>query len=301
MLNAFAADSAQLFFPPTKRLFQNGGNALRFAVVSRFSNPALEAFLETVKPELIFAQVRIRRQRGGFELSHVDDETPEAALNEVASTDARMIAQYDANRAYRPLRSAPDLRRGWRVLIKDSEELWEVMNQLYPGALGDWFAVLRRQGRVTHYREFVDRQTGMYRITAMLTDSQAARVTRSCCAARFCLKRRCWTVEGLAPDAAPEKSLIPCLEPCAVLLEFARKGMRMEQREKVELALSLEELESLSSALERAINEPANVRAADLDAVDNPRRLQWVLEKIREAKNHLKAKPASQADSRAPD
>ena len=269
--------------------------------MSRLLNPALEAFLETVKPELVFAQVRIRRQPGGFELSHVDDVHPATALKKVATGDARTLAQYDENRAYRPLKSAPDLRRGWRIVVADPQELWDVMNQLYPGALGDWFAMRGGQARVTHYREFVERQTGMYRITAMLTDAQAGRVARACCAARFCLKRRCWTVEGLAPDAPAEKSLIPCLEPCAVLLEFARTSMRLEQQDKAELALSLDELESLSSALERAIHEPANARAADLAAPDNRRRLQWMLEKIQEAKNDLKSKGKSSPDPREPD
>jgi hypothetical protein len=74
----------------------------------------------------------------------------------------------------------------------------------------------------------------MYRITQMLDDAQAREVIRACCNAGCCLKRRLWTVESLAPDAPAEKSEIPCWEPCAILLESARKAVRVEQAEKRE-------------------------------------------------------------------
>ena len=122
----------------------------------------------------------------------------------------------------------------------------------------DWFAA---QGvpPVTNYREFTGRQTGMYRITQLLTDEQAGIVARAACQERFCLKRRLWTVEGLAPDtpgksAAPSgKSEIPCLEPCAILLELARKATRIEQEEKADVQLSRSEIESVLAAAEAAL------------------------------------------------
>jgi hypothetical protein len=97
---------------------------------------------------------------------------------------------------------------------------------LYPGAVADWFATQAAQPPVTSYREFTSRQTGMYRITTHLDDAAVAAVIHACCHKDFCLKRRLWTVEGAAPDAADAKSLIPCLEPCAILLEAARKAAR---------------------------------------------------------------------------
>ena len=60
--------------------------------------------------------------------------------------------------------------------------------------------------------------------------TQVSRVIQTTCAKTNCLKQRLWTVEGLAPDAASEKSLIPCLEPCAMLMEAARKALRREQQ-----------------------------------------------------------------------
>src|ERR1051326_1297178 len=108
----------------------------------------------------------------------------------------------------------------------------------------------------------------------MLADAQAARVARACCDKDFCLKRRLWTVNGLAPEAAEGKSLIPCLEPCAVLLEFARATMQIEQDRKMKLELSPCEAATLAAALETALRAPrVGLREADFAAAANPRRL----------------------------
>jgi hypothetical protein len=124
----------------------------------------------------------------------------------------------------------------------------------------------------------------MYRITTMLSDPQAAQVIRACCDARFCLKRRLWSVNGLEPDAPDAKSLIPCLEPCAVMLEFARKAVRIEQEEgRPTLTLAPSEVASLLAALDAAVASPAaGQREADLAAADNPRRLKLLREKLQD-------------------
>ena len=115
----------------------------------------------------------------------------------------------------------------------------------------------------------------------MLSDSQAAQVTRAGCHKAFCLKRRLWTVNGLASDTVEEKSLVPCLEPCALLLELARKTTRIEQEEKMSFELSPEETATLKAALQIALAHPdPAVREADFNAPSNPRRLQLLLEKL---------------------
>ena len=87
---------------------------------------------------------------------------------------------------------------------------------------------------------------------------------------------------GLAPDAPAEKSLIPCLEPCALLLEFARAAMRNEQADKLPLPLSPQEAATLRAALEALAGAPQRrSREADFGAADNPRRAQLLLEKLR--------------------
>ena len=247
------------------------------------NNPALAAFCAAFGSELVLAQVRVRRLSAGFELRHADDQSAGAeSLRPVPLNELRALAHHTATGEFRPIKAAPNLRAGWLCRVSSEGELELAMNQLYPGALADWFAVQQPAPPVTHYRDFTARQTGMYRITTMLTDPHAAQVIRACCDARFCLKRRVWTVDGLAPDAAEAKSLIPCLEPCAVMLEFARKAVRIEQEEdQSTLTLAPSEVASALVALDAALaHPPAGQREADLSAAGNPRRLQLLREKL---------------------
>lgn len=241
-----------------------------------FQNPALENFLASFQSELVLAQVLIRRVGNEFELRHVDDrESDSENLRPVRENELRKLAQSTANGAFRPLKSAPNLQTGWRFSTRDEAQLEFALNTLYPGAIADWFAVKFSKATPTNYREFTDRQTGMYRITAMLTDAQAAPMIRACCHKKFCLKQRLWSVDGLETDSFTDKSLVPCLEPCAVLLEFARKAMRLEQQS--ERSAELHSAENVS----RGQNAEAGgeIREADFENPQNPRRLQLLREK----------------------
>ncbi len=246
-------------------------------------NPALAAFCAFLAPELVLAQVLVRRLAVGFDLCHVSDRaTAPESLRAVVVSELRALANHTTGGEFRPIKAAPNLRAGWRCVAANEAELESALSQLYPGVVADWFAAQQPAPPVSHYRDFTARQTGMYRITTMLTDAQAGQMIRACCDARFCLKRRLWTVDGLAPDAAASKSLLPCLEPCAILMEFARKAVRIEQEEnKPTLTLGPSEVASLLASLETALaHPPAGQREADLSAADNPRRLQLLREKL---------------------
>lgn len=261
----------------------SGSRVEDFGLTSSFmsmpGNPAVEAFVAQIGDEFVLAQVLIRKLGQGFELRHAEDRDG-TGLKE--TKDVRSVAQTTETGAFRPLKSAPNLRRGWRVEVRDAEELGLALNYLYPGAVADRFAVGSGKPPVTNYREFTARQTGMYRITAMLSDKHAADATRACCDRKFCLKQRLWTVPGLGTDGAREKSAIPCLEPCAIMLEFARKVMRMEQEEKQNVSLSPSERETLIAALERAVRDPApDLREADFGNEMNPRRVELLLIKLK--------------------
>ena len=226
--------------------------------------PDIEALAATIQDELLFGQVLIRRGTDGFELRHVMDTHHElAGLRSLHEHEIRPLAQFASSGAFRPLKSAPNLRTGWRITAVNIAALGAALDRLYPGAAADWFAVQKAPPPITSYREFTSRQTGMYRITTHLDDGLAGAMIRACCHVDFCLKRRLWSVAGLAPDEASAKSLIPCLEPCAILLEFARKIARLEQQE--------------SPPSEPNVNAP--IAECDFDAPGNPRRLRFVLEK----------------------
>lgn len=247
------------------------------------ANPALDAFIAELGDSKTVAQILIRRDGSAFTIRHVADEaSPATALAPTAVNDLRALAQNTAAGAFRPIKAAPNLRKGWLATARNAAELGAALEQLYPGFVADWFAAKQPNPPVTHYRQFVERQTGMYRITALLDDVQAGRTIRACCGERFCLKRRLWTVNDLPANAAEAKSIIPCLEPCPVLLEFARKAMRIEQEDKAAVNLSPSELESLKSVLEAgALSEAAaSEREADFSSATNPRRLALLLEKL---------------------
>lgn len=246
--------------------------------MSAVSNPALRALLERIAPELTLAQVRVTRVREGFELRHVADHKG-ATLREVKLEELRSLAQFTGTGSFRPLKSAPSLQTGWRCLARNEEELEMALRHLYPGAVADCHAAQSPHPPVTHYREFTARQTGMYRATALLTDAQAAQTARAGCHKNFCLKQRLWTVEGLPPDE--NKSLIPCLEPCAVLLEFARKVQRIELEEQARFGLTVDDARTVQAALQMTIQDVSSgCREAEFNAPENPRRLQLVFEKL---------------------
>lgn len=193
-------------------------------------NPALKAFVSQIGNEILLAQVLIRRSNSEYELRHVEErDSPIERLRLVRLAEARSLAQFTAAGEFRPLKAAPTLAKGWRIEAANDADLELALSSLYPGALADWHAARSTNPPVTDYRAFAGRQSGMYRITVKLTDAQAAGVILRCCATAHCLKRRLWTVAGLEPDGAGQKSLIPCLEPCAVFLELARKAVRTGQ------------------------------------------------------------------------
>jgi len=193
----------------------------------------LKAFVAQIGGGLTLGQVLIRPSGGGCELRHAEDcAAATEALRVVKYNETRALAQTTEEGQFRPLKAAPTLRRGWRIMAADDSQLDAALNQLYPGAIADWYAAQSPTPPVTSYRDFTHRQSGMYRITTMLSDAEAAEVIRAVCAPARCLKRRLWSVTGLEPDAPPQKSLIPCLEPCAVLLESARQAVRAAQQEK---------------------------------------------------------------------
>jgi hypothetical protein len=256
-------------------------------------NPAYRAFLDSLGAERVWAQLLITREGVGFTLRHVRDrDANPAPLKTITVPDLRKLAMFDASGQFRPLRSAPDLVNGWVCHCKTDEELARAIQQLYPGSIPDWYSTQNRVPPITNYREFTNRQSGMYRITQFLTDTQAAQVIAACCNRRFCLKRRLWTVESLAPDDAESKSAIPCLEPCAVLLELARKATRIEQEDKTSVQISGSELATLVLAAKLLLETGSSgERTGDISSPLNPRRLQLVVEKFGTAADAARDKP----------
>src|SRR5437762_2956953 len=130
--------------------------------MTALAHPALQWFVTQIGDGLTLAQVFIRPAERGYELRHEADRSraPEE-LRLLPLEQMRRIAQFTASGAFRPLKAAPDLPSGWRTLTATVLELEQVLNQLYPGAIADWFSTQADPVPVTHYRAFAERQTGM--------------------------------------------------------------------------------------------------------------------------------------------
>jgi hypothetical protein len=249
------------------------------------ANPALNAFVAEIGSEMLWAELLIERAGNGWMLRNKTDRgTPAESLRILTLATLRRFVLFNKAGHFRPLSGSPDLPAGWVLRCGDDQELWLAMQQIYPGSIADWWAARAETSHVTNYREFTNRQSGMYRITQLPSDQQAADLIRAGCAAAYCLKRRLWSIQGLPADTPGGKSQIPCLEPCSILLEFARKSVRIGQEETVELNLSKSDLQSVISSIEAlAANSPLGPGgpAGNMASELNPRRLQLLLVKIR--------------------
>ncbi len=149
---------------------------------------------------------------GGCELRHRDDAgRPARELEPHADPeDAAALALYDDAGNYRPLKTAPNLRHGWRLALDGQEGLRLALELFYPARLGAWRVYQRGRLDTTPLRETLGRQTGMYRVTAKLTDEQAdALVGRFCRSDGGCLRAIFWRRDraGTVPSTRlpPEK------------------------------------------------------------------------------------------------
>ena len=258
------------------------------------SQPALKVWLEQWFDRTEFVQVTITRMDAGYELRHtVDVDRPESTLRPVSVPELRTVAQFTRSGAFRPNKLSPNLCAGWRCHAKSDRELEDALRLLYPGGLADWYAEFRGL-KAKSFREYLGRQTGMYRVAQQLTDAQAAYAVRGNCDANSCRRRRMWEVPQLPPDDRLRTSLVPCFEPCGTMMEMARRVVKSEQAPKIALELTADELETAILAAERAMAHPdGEVREGDLAAAGNVRRLRLLLQRLQGA-----AKPADGAASK---
>ena len=227
----------------------------------------------------VFGQVLARRASGGFSLRHVDDA--EASDLEVFEDPraAREIAKLTEEGEYRPLKSSPNLRRGWKIEIPDARGLALAMNYLYPAGVVHWH--LHREGELelTSFRANAARQSGIYKRIQSLTDEGAQDAVRACCEDAVCLKRTLWDVDEETPlEMNRGEGEIPCPEPCSIFISFARR-VRLFEREERDLdsaGLSPSEREDLAALVEAAATgEVRFAREAEFEEPLNERRMRY--------------------------
>jgi sirohydrochlorin cobaltochelatase len=203
----------------------------------RDTNQALAAWLEGGGSRI--GQVAVSRRGTGWELRHESDAGLTALAEHRGANAARALANLDDQGAYRPLKTAPNLRRGWVLLAEDLTQLRKAIEAFYPAMLGVWLARSAGELDAVPLRETLGRQTGMYRVTQKISDEQAQElIGRTCDPKTGCIKTILWQIASdvpiisLPPEKfrAPEGSCLPlwCQEACNILVAGARKVVKGE-------------------------------------------------------------------------
>jgi hypothetical protein len=244
-----------------------------------------------------FGQVLVRRlPSGGYELRHAADRNAEGLAPYDDPRAARELARLTETGEHRPLKSSPNLRRGWVIWVPDAVGLGIAMNYFYPAGVVHWH--LHREGKleITNYRENAARQSGIYKRIQHLSDEGVQNAAKACCEDAVCLKKTLWNVDVETPlEMNRGEGEIPCPEPCSVFVSFARRVRLFEREEKRDLddaGFSPSEKEDLAALVEAAASGADRIefaREAEFEEPLNERRLRYrsltLLPKLRPARD----------------
>jgi hypothetical protein len=250
--------------------------------VARDSREAFASWVDEAPKGRKFGQVLVRPLRsGGYEVRHVADREAEELEAYEDPRAARELARLTESGEHRPLKSSPNLRRGWVLRMADACALNVAMNYLYPAGVAHWH--LYREGKLafTTYRENAARQSGIYKRVQRLSNEGVQAAARACCEDAVCLKKPLWDVdENLPLKMYRGKGEIPCPEPCSVFVSFARRIRLFEREEKREpvdpAGFSPSEKVDLAALVEAAAAGGIEyAREAEFEKPLNERRLRY--------------------------
>jgi sirohydrochlorin cobaltochelatase len=165
----------------------------------------------------------------GFLICHAEDTGRGDLQNFSDPHDAAAIVLHDDAGNYRPLKTAPNLKHGWSLRVASLADLHLALDLLYPAALANWRALLRNEKITSPLRDTVNRQTGMYRVTGLITDEEAQGIVDSLCTPN-CLRCIQWPIPSDAkPPVVPirEKEIpLLCIDACSLLIAEARRVVK---------------------------------------------------------------------------
>ena len=243
---------------------------------------AFAAWIEEAGDEgRVFGQVLVKTaEMGRYSLRHAEDAEASGLRLHEDPREAREISKTTEGGEYRPLKSSPNLRRGWELRVAGDGDLIVAMNYLYPAGVIHWH--LHREGRLelTSYRENAARQSGIYKRVQRLSDEGVQDTARACCEDVVCLKKTLWDVDDDTPLAMDRgEGEIPCPEPCSVFVSLARRVRLFEREKKRDLdaiGLSPSEKEDLAALVEAAATGRVEfAREAEFEKPLNERRMRY--------------------------
>lgn len=241
-----------------------------------------------------FLQILARSTGAGrYELLHREDaDRPRDRL--LTHTDpyaARPIAQTTASGDHRPLKTAPNLRSGWRLTELDASGLCIAVDYLYPACIAHWYSGRTGSLRVTHWRETADRQSGIYSPVRLLSDQAVRETVWACCDDSVCLRRVAWRIDestplGVFPDARSGDTHVPCPEACSLFTSLARTVLTLERSPREEMpglgVLGTKEVEQIREIVDAAANGTlGEIREGDFAEGANTRRIRYLAARLR--------------------
>jgi sirohydrochlorin cobaltochelatase len=208
----------------------------RFSVRSSQLDESLAAWLKEGRD--VIGEIAINSNPdGSFALCHVADRGQDCLEPHHEAEAARTLAQYGADGAFRPLHTAPTLKRGWRLDLGTLDEVRLALDFFYPAAMGMAHALEHEKLATVPLRELLGRQTGMYRFTNTIRDDQAHAMVGKTCANENCLRRILWPLTSTQPleaaaaaktqpNQSPNAIPLLCIEACTHIVSAARKIAR---------------------------------------------------------------------------
>jgi sirohydrochlorin cobaltochelatase len=152
-------------------------------------------------------QLEIVSSQKGFVLCHRDD-VGRNDLRNYEIDDAPEVAKFDDAGSYRPLKTAPNLQHGWKIFARDLLQVEKVIDAIYPGRIAVLDAFKSGQLTTTSLRETLNRQSGMYRVAAKISDEQIDGLVGNFCRSDGgCLRTILWKRD--TTDQIPSLKLPP--------------------------------------------------------------------------------------------
>ncbi|MDV7350212.1 DR2241 family protein [Halorubrum distributum] len=240
-------------------------------VATRYA--ALAEGIERAWGELkITATVTDRGERR-YDVRHADDA--DVSVDDLEAhedpLDARDLVTFDEMGRYRPLKTAPSLAGGWVFPDLGPRDLYETVETIYPATVANWHREREGELDVTHWRETMERQSGIYGVVKTWDRGEGHEhvdwVAEACCDDSQCLKRREWEYdEDTDLDVDGGDGVFPCREPCSVVVSAARKWTRLEseQPRTYEFELTPSEKEQVEDIIDAvADGRTDEIREAD--------------------------------------
>jgi hypothetical protein len=208
---------------------------------------SIEEILNGFAAPFYFGQILVtKREAAGFVLSHRDDESLDKLQTHRDAENAIEIAKYDDAGNYRPLKTAPNLRHGWRLELATVEELRCALDYFYPGRLAVFAAWKSGYLNTTALREALDRQSGMYRVAAKISDPQINDLVADFCRSDSgCLRTILWKRDRngvIASTKLPKEKFDPAYDQAAACSRRPAGDARASRSEAATVPLLCQEV-----------------------------------------------------------